>query len=235
MLRAFALIAAILGLFGAWYFVLPTGKPEKDYPVSGFTNIEVSNGVWVKVYTGQEGGVQARALRGDIDDLIVEKRGNTLAISVKEAKGVFGPWMNNRYQVTIWASNLRSVTTDHEASLEVVSGLHGSLSVAAHDGSNLLISEIYGSDISVQATGEGSVTLYGVCNRIRAMADTGGTIGASGMECLTADADARGEGTVEIRAMETADLNALAGKIVLTGSATVGRSREMLGGEIVRR
>jgi len=235
MLRAFALIAAILGLFGAWYFVLPTGKPDKDYPMTGFSNIEVSNGVWVKVYTGQEGGIQARALRGEIDDLIVEKRGNTLAISVKEAKGILGPWINNRYQVTIWASEIRSVTTDHEASLEVVSGLHGSLSVAAHDGSNLLISEIYGSDISAQATGEGSVTLYGVCNRIRAAADSGGTIGAAGMECVTADADARSEATVEVRATKAADLNALGGKIVLSGSANVGRSRAMLGGEIVRR
>lgn len=235
MLRAFALIAAIIALFGAWYFVLPTGKPEKDYPITGVTNIEVSSGVWVKVYTGQEGGVQVRALRGDIDDLIVEKRGNTLSIYVHEAKGILGPWMNNRYQVTIWTSDLRSVTTDHEASLEVVTGLHGSLSVAAHDGSNLLISEIFGSDILAQATGEGSVTLYGVCNRIRASADSGGTIGAAGMECLSADADARSEGIVEIRAMETADLNALGGKIVLSGSAAVGRSREMLGGEIVRR
>lgn len=53
MLRGILLTAVVLGLFGAWYFVLPTGKPVRNYPVQGGSRISVSDGVWVKVYTKQ--------------------------------------------------------------------------------------------------------------------------------------------------------------------------------------
>ncbi len=234
MLRVIILIIAIVGLFGAWYLVLPTGKSEQTYPITGFDRLIVSDGIWAKVYTDQDGGVRARVLRGDIDNLIVKKSGRTLEISVAESDSMLGPWARNRFQISIWVSDLSFIKTDQDASLEIVSGMTGDLKTEAHNGSNLLISEIIGTSISATATNEGSVTIYGACNRFNAFADSDGSVNASGLECLNVSADARSNGSVETTAVRRAELNAIGGRIVMSGGAEVARERSLLGGEIIR-
>ena len=234
MLRVIILVFAIVGLFGAWYMILPTGKSEKTYPVVGFDRIIVADGIWAKVYTGQDGGVRGRVLRGDIENLQVTKSGRTLEISVAESDSILGPWARNRYQITIWVSDVSYIKTDRDASLEVVTGFTGDLKAEAHRGSNLLISEVVGNSISATATEEGSLTIYGVCNRLTAFAESKGSVNSSGLECLNVNADARSGGEIETTAVKRAELNALGGRIVMSGGADVARERSMLGGEIIR-
>lgn len=234
MLRVIILVIAVVGLFGAWYLILPTGKSEKTYPVVGFDRLIVSDGIWAKVYTGEDGGVRARVLRGDIENLQVSKSGRTLEISVADSDSMLGPWARNRYQIAIWVSDLSYIKTDQDASLEVVSGMVGDLITEANHGSNLLISEIVGNSISATATSEGSVTIYGVCNQFTAFADSKGSVNASGLECLDVNADARSDGAIETTAARRAELSALGGRIQMSGGAEVARERSILGGEIIR-
>ena len=235
MLRVLGLIIFIAGIVGTWFLVLPRGDAEKDFALSNFNSVHISDGIWGKIYISENHGVRVRVLRGELDNIVLERRGGTLNVSVDQTEGFFGPWARNRYQVTIWMPSVSKVVTDNDASVEIVSGIIGDLEAQSHNESNLLVSEIIGTTVSATATEGGSLTIMGVCNHLRAYAETKGSVSANGLECISATADARSDGEIEARAYEQADLSALGGRIEIYGGAEITRKRALLGGEIVRR
>lgn len=187
----FAFAAA--GSLAVLVFALPaTSQGAGDTPdIAGFEELDVSAGMQVVFSQAPDYSIDVEMLRGERDDVRIERDGDTLEIGRHRRLG----WAEQaRARITLTGPRLDSVDVSSGASLEA--------------------SAIAADDFDVDVSSGASATLAGACRDLDIDASSGASLDASGMECVEGDIDASSGASVQVRLTGTVEVDASSGASV---------------------
>jgi len=201
---------------------------QRDYQVGAFEQIEVAGHYDVDVRTGSAASVHATGPQKDIEQLVVEVKGNRLLIHARKNRGFHMGWSNSgeptRIAVTVPKLSAASIAgsggikVDRVASETFKGDIAGSgdLSVGAIE-ANLVEFSIAGSG-NISATGRAKTAQYNIAGS--------GDIAADGLVSENAAVSIAGSGNVTANATATASVSSVgSGDVALSGGAKCNVSK----------
>ena len=111
-------VIALTGLivFGG---ALKAYAADRTYALDGFNKIEVASGVDAKVVVGGDFAISADVLRGEIDHLSVEVRGDTLYLSREFGWRFLDPTGHDRFAVSVTMPRLTDAQSVADATIVI--------------------------------------------------------------------------------------------------------------------
>jgi len=204
---------------------------SRNYPVGGFTAIEVAGPYDVEVHTGGQPAVSATGPQKMIEQMMVEVKGDQLRIYPREHRGIFHMGWNisgGTVRVAVTVPQLRGASIAGSGDIRVnqvrgnafegnVAG-SGSLGVDALDVQTLKLA-IAGSGGVKAASGRAQSAKYEIGGS--------GDIDARGLQAQTAEVSIAGSGSVSAHATGTAAVNIMgSGDVEVTGGAKCSVSKQ---------
>lgn len=213
--RWIASAAALAALGGC--VVGPTERETKTLSYADFDSINAHSGIDVVLKQGPF-SVTAEAPKGELDKIIIEKRGSTLDIGRKEEMQLFSFGIGRKFLVTVAAPTYTSIEVSGGADANIDPLKAEALTLRAHGGADvdlaglaaarLTVSASGGADVdakglqlgdvSSSSSGGGDVKLAGSCRTITIEASGGGDFSGRDMRCGSATASASSGGDVDI-------------------------------------
>ena len=191
----------------------PAAAQDKTFDIAGFDELDVSRGVEVKVEVGGDFAIEAEATRGDIERLIVEKKGSSLRVSRETRNGWNMGRSQDRFVVTV--------------SMPALDG------VDASSGSAVRATGVDSERVSVDISSGASVSLSGVCGLLIADLSSGSNLKAKSLECREIEVDASSGADADVFASERAEADASSGAdIDIYGGPNELDSDQSSGGDV---
>jgi Putative auto-transporter adhesin, head GIN domain len=198
-------LPALLALLAA----APAVAAERRYPVTDFDRIQVEGPYKVALRTGLSSGATAAGSAQALDRVTIEVQGRTLRI--RPNRSAWGGYPGAAAgPVTIQATtrDLSHVTVGGSGSLDIdrVRGLRVDLSVVGS--SHLAVAAVDADNLLVGLVGSGRITLSGKAKQLRATVQGSGDFDGRGLSADDAQVTADTAGSVAVRAVRTAKVNA---------------------------
>lgn len=211
------IMPALLALLAA----APTAAAERRYSVTDFDRIQIEGPYKVALRTGLSSGAAATGSTEALDRVTIEVQGRTLRIRPNRSAWGGYPGAAAPGPVTIHATtrDLSHVLVGGSGSLDIdrVRGLRLDLSVAGT--SHLAIASVDSDNLLVGLVGSGRITLAGKTKQLRATVQGSGDLDGRGLSADDAQITADTAGSVAIRAVRTAKVNARGlGDVEIIGS-----------------
>lgn len=173
-----------------------TVKEERD--LATFTRIKVKGAIKLEVTGGKDQSVFVEVDEDFAEQLITTVEDDTLTIDMY-SKGKKRRWKGPKIDVKISLQTLEAIELD-----------------GAMDGS---FKNLNGSDLDVDISGAGNLSIEGTCGTLRVRLSGAGNIEAEDFKCKNAEIKLSGAGNIEAYASEKADVRlAGIGNIDITGS-----------------
>lgn len=176
-----------IGILAA--LALKAAADETSYDYSGFGTITVRDGVEAIIVVGPDHSVEAEALRGDLERLVIEQRGNRLVIYREQNWGFWNPGRRDRFRVTISVPELSAIEATAGARAEVTDAF-GDMDADVSSGASLTFENAAFEDLVANSTSGASLVLDGRCEEITAKSSSGASIRAQDLVCETGQLDA---------------------------------------------
>ena len=206
---------------------------SRSYDVGPFTSVSVHDGIAATVTVGPEVSVTGTALRGDLDRLKVEVRGDTLRLTRQASWGLFGTGRRDRFEVVVTLPDLEELTSTAGASVDL-DGASGDLVLSSTSGASLRAEGIEAGKIEASASSGASMRLSGTCDSIEAEASSGASLLAEDLACAKVVGESTSGSSLSLRASETADLSASSGASIRIAGDPEEVTREVSSGASIR-
>lgn len=173
-----------------------------DVDIDGITGLDVSAGMRVEYEVSDVYTVELEMRRGDIEDVKIERRGDTLYVG-RENTNWMG-WGNSvEATVTVLGPDLNSIDVSSGSSTKVDGLSTGRLSVDGSSGSSLRVS--------------------GTCTELSADASSGSSISARDLSCERGDLDTSSGASLSVTLTEFVTADASSGSSInVKGGARSG-------------
>lgn len=225
------IVPIVLGSAGLVTLATVAFAENRTYDFDGFSKVSVAAGVEVNITTGQDYALSAEALRGDLDQLVIDQHGDAVVIRRKRPLGLLGALRRDRFVVTIAMPELTGADTSSGASLSATGTGLQHLTAEASSGSSLSVEGMQGDALQVQATSGASVTLAGSCQHIVAEASSGASIDAEALICASGDFAASSGASIDGYASDSVAAEVSSGASVdVSGHPKVHRQKVSSGG-----
>jgi Putative auto-transporter adhesin, head GIN domain len=200
------IVPALLALLAA---AAPAAAVERRYPVTDFDRIQVEGPYKVSLRTGLSSGATATGSALALDRVTIEVQGRTLRIRAN--RSAWGGYPGDAAgPVTIEATTraLTHVSVGGSGSLDVdrAEGLRLDLSVVGS--SRLAVAAVEADNLLVGLVGSGRMILAGKAKQLRATVQGSGDLDGRGLSADDLQLNADTAGTVAVRAVRTAKVNA---------------------------
>ncbi|WP_370228043.1 GIN domain-containing protein [Cognatishimia sp.] len=215
-MRNFILAAAVAGM--------ATGAlaDEKTYNLDDFEDVSVSSGVTVKIAGGSDFSVVAEAKQGALWRLKLRQRGDELKISRRSFWGIWNPWRNDEFEVTITMPMLEKLDLSAGADVTVVNVVTKDLDVDVSSGASAHLTGIAAEEVSLDTASGASLWAAGQCVELDAEASSGSTLDASELQCAEAKLDGASGSVIRAWASTLAEVEGSSGAaLYLAGGATL--------------
>lgn len=213
---------------------LPTqAQMTKNVAISNFSEVSVSAGIELIITQGSTESAKIIAKEGVIDEVEIEKSGNSVHVGWRENLSFTSHFKNRSAKVYISYKKLNSIAASSGSSLVTENVLKtDKLDARASSGASIK-AKISCNDLDLQTSSGGSASLSGNASNMDVSASSGGNVDA--LDLITAYAKARTSsgGDVEInvtKGLETATSSG--GSIRYKGTAALNNtsSRNNRGG-----
>jgi hypothetical protein len=210
---------------------------KKDRSVSGFTGLNVSNGIVVYLTQGNAEKLTLEAKGVDEDQVISDVRNGTLKLYI-ERKG-FGGWTwgrNTSIKAYLTFRQLKSIGAGGGASVFGKGQLSfNDLSLDASGGANLKL-DFNAHDLNASASGGADALLQGSARMFNANGSGGANLDARKLLVESCNANSSGGSDVHVNARNELKMKASGGlDIYYYGSAKVVARSESGGSDIIRK
>lgn len=191
----------------------------KTYDISGFSRVSSSASVDVIVKPGPF-SVTAQSSTGKFDDLVLERRGDTLVAGAHRVTW-FG--RSPHFTVTVSAptyegfaaSSSSSITGDNLNASNVelkasssasisLSGLSGSLDVKSDSSSKVKATDLKLTDVKASASSSGDIKLSGACKQLEVAVSSSADFNGADLKCETVTARASSSADADVWASVSA-------------------------------
>jgi len=202
---------------------------SRNFPVGGFTKIEVAGPFDVDVSTGGQPAVAAQGPQKLLEKMVVEVDGNTLKIHPEKRSGWFGSgfrWSGGKARVTVSVPMIEGAAIAGSGDVRVnrVNGPSFAGSIAGSG--NLRIGEVNVQDLRLEIAGSGEASAAGQAARARYEIAGSGDIQAGQVASEQVTADIAGSGNIQANARGTAKVGiAGSGDVRVTGGAKCSVSK----------
>jgi hypothetical protein len=202
---------------------------SRNYPVGGFSQIEVAGPYDVDVRTGSNPSVSAQGSEKLLERTVVEVKGDKLIIRAKRQKGWFRMgWSskgNARFVVTVPELGGAMIAGSGDIRVDRVKGQSFDGTIAGSGGLNLGAVEVGTLRLSIAGSGDARTGSGRAQNAEYDIAGSGGVeAGAVTAEALKVSI--AGSGNVRANATRTADVDIVgSGDVVVTGGAKCNVSK----------
>lgn len=163
---------------------------ERDFNLGGFREIQASAGVDVTLKQGAF-AVNAENTRGDLDNLLLEVRGDTLVIGRKTSNFGWLTWSNDDFNVTVTAPEI--------------------IAIRASSGSDFEASNYNFRDLDVQSSSGADIDLAGVCTALTVDISSGADFNGEDLKCETVTVEASSGADADVFATRSASGDASSG------------------------
>lgn len=206
---------------------------ERSYAFDDFQRIDAAMGVEVKVTTGTGYAVEAEALRGNLDRLVIRQKGDRLVIKRKKPLGLIGALRSDLFVVTVSLPQLTVAEASSGAAISVDGDGTADLVVDASSGSNVKIRGISEGSVDIDASSGAHVLLAGHCGSITADASSGATVQAGDLICRMGQFDASSGASVRghVTGAVSADVSSGA-SVKVQGGADIAKKSLSSGGSL---
>lgn len=201
---------------------------DQSYDVTGFDRVDVGAGVEVDVSVGGDFAVTGTAERGDIANLEISRRGETLMITRDTDDGWPG-WSildlldsDDRFYVMVSLPNLVAISSASGSNVTVTGATVALSDVSSASGSSLDVRDATLGQVKAEASSGSSLRLVGSCDRLRADASSGADLDADQLECTSVDITASSGSSLSAYASDTAEVDGSSGASMrITGGAAI--------------
>lgn len=183
----------------------------KTVDLAPFSNLNVAEGIEVTLLSG-EARADIDMIKGDIDDLILKIKGNTLSIKFENKDNWFN-WNNSRkvkidlyYETDLEEVNVSSGASVYGESSMSPDFFEGNASSGGH--MELVIST---SDVEVDVSSGGSIYLSGSAKSLNVDVSSGGSFKGKDLEASIVDVDASSGGGATVWAVTSIDASVSSG------------------------
>ncbi|WP_026308651.1 head GIN domain-containing protein [Spirosoma spitsbergense] len=210
---------------------------KKDRPVSGFTGLNVSNGIVVYLTQGNAEKLTLEAKGVDEDQVVSEVRNGTLKLYI-ERKG-FSGWTwgrNTSVKAYLTFRQLQTIRAGGGADVIGQGQLSfNDLSLDASGGSNLKL-DFKAHDLNASASGGADALLKGSARMFNASGSGGSNLDARKLVVESCNANSSGGSDVYVNARNELKMKASGGSdIYYYGSAKVVARSESGGSDIIQK
>ncbi len=181
--RGAVALASTLAVMGGAAFA-----EEQNYALTGFSKIDVSTGIMVKVNVGGDYSVRAEADAKEFERLVIEVDGDTL--SIRRKIGGFG-WKSGEVRVDV--------------SMPAIEGIEAS------SGASVEARNVEADEIELDASSGASIIASGTCGSLAADASSGASIKAKDLRCEEVAADASSGASLSVFASSAIEGDASSG------------------------
>jgi hypothetical protein len=185
----------------------------KTYDISGFSRVSSSASVEVIVKRGPF-SVSAQSSNGKFDDLVLERRGDTLVAGAQNHN-----WFGRSPHFTVTVSapayqgfsasssssitgeNLDASNVELKASSSAriaLAGLSGSLNVDASSSSKVNATDLKLTAVDVSASSSGGIKLSGACKQLEVSVSSSADFKGGDLKCETVTAKANSSGDADV-------------------------------------
>ena len=211
-----------------WRFALPlvvlavpAWAQEKTFDFVGVDSIDARNGVTVNVVPGDEISIVAVARTGDVDQVDIRKFGSWLAINRHTRWFIFPYGRTDEIVVTVTLPELRNIKA-FDTAMATAAGFAGdSLRIEALQGGTVDVTDIDVSDVILNASEGGELTVTGTCGTAIAEAQYDAQINAAELACDNVAATARSGARLSAFASVLASQDDEGGEVTLDGAPEI--------------
>lgn len=198
-MRTLALALSVAALAAA-----PALAAERQFDVTGFSEVVVSDGLTVEIAEGAGFSVIGEGAPRDLRRLEVHRRGDALVIG-QEARGLdrFSPLMwalADEVVVRVALPELRGVDARVGSDVTVAGSAPGAFSAEVSTGADLEMAGVEARTVSLSASSGGSLDVAGTCEGLIIVAGSGADVEARALACDSATARASAGARIEITA-----------------------------------
>ena len=207
---------------------------SKTYDIRDFSRISSSASVEMIVKQGPF-SVTATSSTGKFDELVLERRGDTLVAGARHNDHWFGG--SPHFTVTVSAPSFAGFSASSSSSIKgdnlnasnvevkatasariALSGLSGSLNVEAGSSANVKASDVKLTDVKASASSSGGIKLSGACRKLDVSTSSSADFNGSDLKCETVTAEARSSGRADVWASTAArGIASSSGGVVVRG------------------
>ena len=220
---------------GEWESEASQGSGVRQLDFAGFTAVETSYGIDVKIVQSQSYSVTLFADPDVIDRILVETYGRTLRIDVRREFLWFGRPMGRKARVEIQMPDLEGLGASGGSRLDVdMDAGAGGLLVRLSGGSSFR-GDVHAGDMEINGSGGSSAELTGGCGRLRLHGSGGGFYGLFDFTARELEAELSGGSAVEASVTDVVSVRGSGGShVVYRGNARIER-QQLSGGSWIRR
>jgi|GEM_PF-1240482 len=197
MLRS-PLFATGVALGTLMAMIQPASAETQVYDLDGFSVLKARQSINV-IYTQSESfSVSADVENDEFDELIVEKRGDSLILKRPKRRG---GWLGNRRNqpdITVYVSapSLSSIQASSSAQFTGDSVTASTLNLSASSSADIELGTVSVGDLQTNASSSATIELAGTCTSLDANVSSSGRVSADTLTCDNADIDASSSGQV---------------------------------------
>ena len=240
MLKDFKPVILAMPLIAASTYAA-LAETTKQYEVSGFTEIEISEGVNVSIISGPKHNVTVTAPNTDlIEKLSIKQRGEQLTIKKKKQFSwglidwIFqsGSWQN-QIDITVTLPELTELKATSGADVELSEFNFGKVELVATSGADLVAKQIRAEKLNLLSTSGASIHISGQCDDTNSEATSGADIDAKNLVCEKGNIEVSSGASIDIGISQNLQAGASSGgSITILGSPEFTKVEESSGGDV---
>lgn len=219
----------ILSIFPALLLFVLSAKAlaseTKTYDFKDFTSVEVESGMLINVTQSNSYGIEVTADKKDLDQLHVEKSGNTLRFYFKHGFFSFFGHRRDRIEINIKMPSLTGIALSGGSKGNITMDVSSKKFNAEVDGGSILSGNLKCGNISFDLSGGSKVDLSGSGNDLKIEGSGGSIFNLREFSVNNVNADLSGGSHVKVTMNGKLNSDLSGGsRIVYYGSASLGEN-----------
>lgn len=236
IMKSSTILQSIFALMLVCLFALKTNaQSNKNISVSGFDEVSVSSGIDLYITHGSSESAKVTAHEDVIDNVVLQKSGNTLSIRFRENFSLSRLLSNQGVKVYLTVKTLHSISASGGSDVYSQNTIKTDrLKARASGGADLKLS-LNTTDLEVESSGGADVELKGSATNMTVRASGGSDIEAYGLVAQYAKASASGGADININVAKALEAGASGGgDIHFKGAAALKNTSSSKSGSVKR-
>lgn len=207
------------------------GGTSRSYAISGFSSVDLRGSDDADVRVGGQFAVRATGPVKELDDLIIDKKGDTLRISRRGGVHVgFTAGRDVKVFVTMPRITSASISGSGDMSIDRVDG--GQFAAASSGSGDLSITHLHADAATLSLSGSGEISAAGNVNQLTISSQGSGDVDAGDLTASAAKVALAGSGDVTVKVNGPATVSSMGSGDVDLGSGAQCTTSKTGSGEV---
>lgn len=230
-MKKLALLSGIVLLFAFLVQGPLLAQPKIPDNISAFTSLKVSAGVKVFLTQGSEIKLDVEGSESDVEDLVIENKGNTLHIYYESLK--FWEFKNRNAKVYLTAVSLEAIDVTSGAEILGQNPIKSkALEIDASSGSQITVS-VNTESLSLDASSGADVNISGTTNSVSTESSSGSDIDGEGLTAKKGVLRSSSGASTRVAVTSEVDAKASSGaSITVYGNPSIKMTDSSSGGSV---